>query len=158
MKKYCMNNNCIKILQVLLILLLIVMYIVVKYYVYTNHTNKIVLFLKEPIVENILLTSGAVYILYVLIYLPIWCKGAEFYIYNEGIGSKTGILFKSRKYISLKSIQSVTFMHVPFSNRTGFNFIRFSGYGSRAVFILISQKDAYEIVSHVKNNMTYTGE
>ena len=53
----------------------------------------------------------------------------------------------------MNSIQKVSLITAPFSDKTGFNFIVFNGYGGRIVFTFISQKKSYEIIHFVKKKI-----
>ena len=162
MKKYYMDKTSISLLKVSMFIVLLVIIVLINYCLYRNQISENIYLVNDfsinRIIKVTIIIAVSIYILWGMIYLPLWCKGAEFYINEEKIGVKTGIIIKSSKYILLKSVQKVTYVHVPLFRKTGWCFIVFNGYGSRLAFTFISQKDAFKIIRHVKEKIIMNNE
>lgn len=156
MKKYYADRNSLNILRVVSLILLIVLGIALRYLLYfleqrypdyfavTQNT------VTEIIIWSIILAAAAIYVLYILIFLPLWYNNARYYVTDKDIIARTGVFIKKYQYMKLEAVQYTTRLSAALSRHTGFNFIMFNGYGGRMMFIFLSSRDADEITKNVR--------
>ncbi len=98
---------------------------------------------------------GAV-ILYGVFFIPLYFKKTVYNISDTDIRKKTGMVFFSKQYMKVRSIQYVSTIITPFSKLTGLNFIIANAWGGRMVFCFLTRDEAMELSSHLdemaKNN------
>lgn len=159
MKRYYADRNSLNVLRVISLILLIVIGIVLKYVLYILEERFPDYFaIKENTVAEIIIWSlmalfAVIYILYILIFLPLWYNNARYYVTDKDIVARTGVLVKNVQYMKLSAVQYTTKISAPFSRHSGFNFIVFNGYGGRMMFTFLSQTDSDEITSYVRQNI-----
>ncbi len=96
-------------------------------------------------------------ILYGFIFIPIYFRNTVYNISETDIRKKTGMLFFSKQFMKMRSIQYISTIITPFSKLTGLNFIIVNAWGGRMVFCFLNREETLEISSHldefIKNNV-----
>lgn len=157
MKKYYADKRSLNILRVITFILLIVINICLKYLLYMLEMRYPEYFaqakstIPEIIIWGIMIAVIIIYVLYILIYLPVLYNSINYYVGKNDIASISGVLFKSKRYMKMSSIQYVTKITTPLSKYTGLNFIVISAHGGRMAFTFLSKSDADEITSYIMN-------
>lgn len=95
-------------------------------------------------------------ILYGVFFLPIYFKNTVYNISDSDIRKSTGMIFFSKQYMKLRSIQYISTIITPFSRITGLNFIIINAWGGRMLFCFLKRDEAMELSSQLdeiaKNN------
>ena len=95
-------------------------------------------------------------ILYGVFFLPIYFKNTVYNISDSDIRKSTGMIFFSKQYMKLRSIQYISTIITPFSRLTGLNFIIINAWGGRMLFCFLKRDEAMELSSQLdeiaKNN------
>ncbi|MCI5904913.1 MAG: PH domain-containing protein [Oscillospiraceae bacterium] len=112
----------------------------------------------EIVIWTVMALAAAIYILYILIFLPLWYNSAKYCITDTDLISVSGVFFKSTHYMKISAVQYATLISAPLAKHSGFNFIVFSAHGGRMTFIFISKKDAEEIMTSVRKHTTSNTE
>lgn len=152
MKKYYADRKSLNLLRVLTFVLLIVIVIGLKYLLYRLELAFPDYFgRKENTVPEIVIWSlmglvAAIYILYILIFLPLWYNSVKYFVTDTDIISISGVFFKSTHYMKLTAVQYATLVSAPLAKYSGFNFIIFSAHGGIMTFMFLSHEDAEEIM------------
>ncbi len=159
MKKYYADRNSLNILRVLSLILLIVIGIALKYVLYILQERYPEYFaiekntVAEIIIWSLMALFAVIYVVYILIFLPLWYNNARYFVTDKDIIARTGVLVKNVQYMKLSAVQYTTKISAPFARHSGFNFIVFNGYGGRMMFTFLSQSDADEITKYVRLNI-----
>lgn len=158
MKKYYADRNSLNILRVLSLILLIVIGIALKYVLYILQERYPEYFAIEKntvaeIIWSLMALFAVIYVVYILIFLPLWYNNARYFVTDKDIIARTGVLVKNVQYMKLSAVQYTTKISAPFARHSGFNFIVFNGYGGRMMFTFLSQSDADEITKYVRLNI-----
>ncbi len=95
---------------------------------------------------------GAV-IVYGFIFLPIYFKSSRYMIGEREIKKQAGMLFFTKQYIKLESIQYVSSVIFPLSQFTGLNFVTINAFGGRVIFMFLSRNDALEIIDYLEESI-----
>lgn len=156
MKKYYADRRSLNILRIITFILLIVIAIGLKYLLYRLEltfpdyfkTDKNTV--PEIVIWAVMALAAAVYILYILIFLPLWYNSVKYCVTDTDLIFVSGVFFKSTHYMKISAVQYATLISAPLAKHSGFNFIVFSAHGGRMTFIFLSQKDAEEIMASVK--------
>lgn len=93
---------------------------------------------------------AAVTILYGCIFLPIYFKSSRYTIGTNEIRKQAGMLFFTKQYMKLESIQYVSSVIFPLSQFTGLNFVTINAFGGRVIFMFLSRNDALEIIGYLE--------
>lgn len=93
---------------------------------------------------------ASVTILYGCIFLPIYFKSSRYTIGPKEIRKQSGMLFFTKQYMKLESIQYVSSVIFPLSQFTGLNFVMINAFGGRVIFMFLSRNDALEIISFLE--------
>lgn len=88
----------------------------------------------------------AVAIMYGCVFLPIYFKSSKYMIGSRQIKKQAGMLFFTKQYLKLESIQYVSSVIFPLSQFTGLNFVTINAFGGRVIFMFLSRNDALEII------------
>lgn len=95
-------------------------------------------------------------ILYGVFFLPIYFKNTVYNISDSDIRKSTGMIFFSKQYMKLRSIQYISTIITPFSRLTGLNFIIINAWGGRMLFCFLKRDETMELSSQLdeiaKNN------
>lgn len=159
MKKYYADRNSLNILRIISLILLIVIGIVLKYVLYILQERYPEYFAIEKstaaeiIIWSIMALFAVVYVVYILIFLPLWYNNARYFVTDKDIIARTGVLVKNVQYMKLSAVQYTTKISAPFARHSGFNFIVFNGYGGRMMFTFLSQSDSDEITKYVRQSI-----
>jgi len=89
-------------------------------------------------------------VLYGCIFLPIYAKSSRYTIGPKDIRKQAGMLFFTKQYMKLESIQYVSSVIFPLSQFTGLNFVTINAFGGRVIFMFLSRNDALEIISFLE--------
>lgn len=164
MKKYYADRRSLNILRVITFILLIVIAIGLKYLLYRlelmfpDYFKTEESTVPEIVIWTVMALAAAIYILYILIFLPLWYNSAKYCITDTDLISVSGVFFKSTHYMKISAVQYATLISAPLAKHSGFNFIVFSAHGGRMTFIFISKKDAEEIMTSVRKHTTSNTE
>lgn len=164
MKKYYADRRSLNILRVITFILLIVIAIGLKYLLYRlelmfpDYFKTEESTVPEIVIWTVMALAAAIYILYILIFLPLWYNSAKYCITDTDLISVSGVFFKSTHYMKISAVQYATLISAPLAKHSGFNFIVFSAHGGRMTFIFISQKDAEEIMASVRKHTSSNTE
>lgn len=156
MKKYYADRRSLNILRVITFILLIVIAIGLKYLLYRLELMFPDYFkadkntIPEIVIWAVMALAAAAYILYILIFLPLWYNSVKYCVTDTDLISVSGVFFKSTHYMKISAVQYATLISAPLAKHSGFNFIVFSAHGGRMTFIFLSQKDAEEIIGSVR--------
>lgn len=105
----------------------------------------------------IIVVCWGLVILYGVFFLPIYFRNTAYNISDSDLRKKTGMVFFSKQFMKMRSIQYISTIITPFSKYTGLNFIIVNAWGGRMVFCFLNRDEALEIASHLdeaaKNNM-----
>lgn len=159
MKRYYADKRSLNILRVLTFVILIVIIIALKYLLYILEIKYPEYFAQakstvpEIVVWTIMIVFAAVYVLYILIYLPILYNSIKYYVGKNDISAVSGVFMKSKRYMKMSSIQYVTKITTPLSKYTSLNFIIISAHGGRMLFTFLSKSDADEITSYIMEHI-----
>lgn len=159
MKKYYADRNSLNILRIISLILLIVIGIVLKYVLYILKERYPEYFsiekntAAEIIIWSLMALFAIIYVVYILIFLPLWYNNARYFVTDKDIIARTGVLVKNVQYMKLSAVQYTTKISAPFARHSGFNFIVFNGYGGRMMFTFLSQSDADEITKYVRQSI-----
>lgn len=159
MKKYYADRNSLNILRIISLILLIVIGIVLKYVLYILKERYPEYFsiekntAAEIIIWSLMALFAVIYVVYILIFLPLWYNNARYFVTDKDIIARTGVLVKNVQYMKLSAVQYTTKISAPFARHSGFNFIVFNGYGGRMIFIFLSQSDSDEITKYVRQSI-----
>lgn len=159
MKKYYADRRSLNILRVITFILLIVIAIGLKYLLYRLELTFPDYFktdentVPEIVIWAVMALAAAVYILYILIFLPLWYNSVKYCVTDTDLISVSGVFFKSTHYMKISAVQYATLISAPLAKHSGFNFIIFSAHGGRMTFIFLSQKDAEEIMGTVRKTV-----
>lgn len=96
------------------------------------------------IVLSIIFALTAVALAFV--YLPLYFSHLSYQANDKEIKKSNGVFFRTHKSIKYSSIQYSSFITMPFSRFTGFNFIIFYVYGGKLLLLFLSKDDAEEIL------------
>ncbi len=140
MKTYKMNKAAINFIRLAMILItLIVTYLS---FVYLSD---------YPIIMWLVIgLFVTVTVLYGCIFLPIYAKSSRYTIGPKDIRKQAGMLFFTKQYMKLESIQYVSSVIFPLSQFTGLNFVTINAFGGRVIFMFLSRNDALEIISFLE--------
>lgn len=158
MKKYYADRKSLNLLRVVTFFLLAAIIIGLKvlldnlrvmypeYFAVTENT------LTEWLVWSVMALLAVAYVLFLLIYLPLWYNSAEYCVSEKELSVKAGVLYRTVKYIKLSAVQYVTVISAPLSKITSFNFLVMSVQGGRIPFLFLSKSDAEEIAEFIAKN------
>lgn len=140
MKTYKMNKAAINFIRLAMILItLIVTYLS---FVYLSD---------YPIIMWLVIgLFVTVTVLYGCIFLPIYAKSSRYTIGPKDIRKQAGMLFFTKQYMKLESIQYVSSVIFPLSQFTGLNFVTINAFGGRVIFMFLSRNDALEIINFLE--------
>lgn len=156
MKKYYADRRSLNILRAITFILLIVISIGLKYLLYRlelmfpDYFKTVENTVPEIVIRIVMALFASVYILYIIIFLPLWYNSVRYCVTDTDLISVSGVFFKSTHYMKISAVQYATLISAPLAKHSGFNFIVFSAHGGRMTFIFLSQKDAEEIMGAVK--------
>jgi uncharacterized membrane protein YdbT with pleckstrin-like domain len=87
-------------------------------------------------------------IIFAFLYLPMYFSHLSYCANENEIKKTSGVFFRTHQSIKFSSIQYSTYVTMPFSRFTGFNFIIFYVYGGRLFMLFLKKKDAEEILEN----------
>lgn len=135
MKKYYADKTGIGILFVLSFLLVMAI-----------DTASLVYLSFIPIIMWIVIgVFSSVFLIIIIIWLPLFFKSLSYCVSCEEITSSSGVFFRTKKILRVKSIQYYTCITTPFSKVTGLNFLVLSALGGNIVLMFLSKKDVDSI-------------
>lgn len=106
-------------------------------------------FIKIYVLALILsIVFAAAAVIVVFAYLPHYFLNLSYCANESEIKKSSGVFFKASQSIKYSSIQYSTYISVPFSKFTGFNFIVFYVYGGRLILLFLKRSDADEILKN----------
>lgn len=147
MKKYVPVRKALQSLRFIMIVLAIA--ITAISYIFLNNYS--------ILMWIIIFVCWGLVILYGVFFLPIYFRNTAYNISDSDLRKKTGMVFFSKQFMKMRSIQYISTIITPFSKYTGLNFIIVNAWGGRMVFCFLNRDEALEIASHldeaVKNNM-----
>lgn len=147
MKRYVPAKKALHSIRLIMVILAI--FVTLFSYIFLNNHNIIMWII-------IFVCWGAV-ILYGVFFLPIYFKNTVYNISDSDIRKKTGMVFFSKQYMKIRSIQYISTIITPFSKLTGLNFIIANAWGGRMLFCFLTRDEAMELSSHLdeaaKNNI-----
>lgn len=147
MKRYVPDKKALN--SIRFIMLILAVAITVISYIFLNNYNIIMWII-------ICVCWGAA-ILYGVLFLPIYFRKTVYNISDSDLRKKTGMLFFSKQFMKMRSIQYISTIITPFSRLTGLNFIIVNAWGGRMIFCFLTRDETLEISSHLdefaKNNM-----
>ncbi len=164
MKKYYADTKSLNILRVITFILLIVITIGLKYLLYRlqlmypDYFNVEKNTVTEIIIWVLIGLVIAVYVLFILIFLPLWYNSVKYYVSDTDLISVSGVFFKNTQYMKLSAIQYVTTISAPLSKYTSFNFLVMSAHGGRMMFMFLSQLDLNEISDFILRDIKKRSE
>ena len=140
MKTYKMNKAALNFIRIVMIVVTIA--VIYLSFVYLSD---------YPIVMWLVIGLFAVVtVLYGCIFLPIFFKSSRYTIGPKEIKKQAGMLFFSKQYMKLESIQYVSSVIFPLSQFTGLNFVTINAFGGRVIFMFLSRNDALEIINYLE--------
>lgn len=140
MKTYKMNKAALNFIRIVMIVVTIA--VIYLSFVYLSD---------YPIVMWLVIGLFAVVtILYGCIFLPIFFKSSRYTIGPKEIKKQAGMLFFTKQYMKLESIQYVSSVIFPLSQFTGLNFVTINAFGGRVIFMFLSRNDALEIINYLE--------
>lgn len=146
MKRYAPNKNAL--ISIRIIILILAAAVTALSYVFFNNHN--------IIMWIIISVCWGTAILYGVFFLPIYFKHTVYNIYENDIRKKTGMIFFSKQYMKIRSIQYISTIITPFSKLTALNFIIVNAWGGRMIFCFLTRDEAMELSSYLdeiaKNN------
>ncbi len=98
----------------------------------------------------IILVCWELVVLYGVFFLPIYFRNTAYNISDSDLRKKTGMVFFSKQYMKMRSIQYISTIITPFSRFTGLNFIIVNAWGGRMIFCFLNRDEALEIASHLE--------
>lgn len=147
MKRYVPAKKALQSLRFIMIVLAAA--ITVISYIFLNNHN--------IIMWIIICVCWGMVILYGVFFLPIYFRNTVYNISDSDLRKKTGMVFFSKQFMKMRSIQYISTIITPFSKVTGLNFIIVNAWGGRMVFCFLNRDEALEISSHLdkaaENNM-----
>lgn len=155
MKKYYADRKSLNLLRVVVFVLLVAIIFGLKYLLfwleqkYPDYFIPVETTIPEIIIWSVIILLAAAYVLYILIYLPLWYNSINYYVSDSDLVSVSGIFMKSRKYMRLSSVLYVTAISAPFAKYTSFNFLVMSAHGGRMMFMFLSKSDMDEISAFI---------
>lgn len=87
----------------------------------------------------------ALAVIFALILLPIYFRRTVMYISATELSIHTGMIFLTRSHMRVSAVQYVSFLTLPFSKLTGFNFLTVHGLGGTVILPFLSTDDAKAI-------------
>ncbi len=146
MKRYVPAKKALHSIRFIMVILAVI--VTVLSYIFLNNHNIIMWII-------IGVCWGAA-ILYGVFFLPIYFKNTVYNISDSDIRKSTGMIFFSKQYMKLRSIQYISTIITPFSRLTGLNFIIINAWGGRMLFCFLKRDEAMELSSQLdeiaKNN------
>ncbi len=140
MKTYKMNKAALNFIRIVMIVVTIA--VIYLSFVYLSD---------YPIVMWLVIGLFAVVtVLYGCIFLPIFFKSSRYTIGPKEIKKQVGMLFFTKQYMKLESIQYVSSVIFPLSQFTGLNFVTINAFGGRVIFMFLSRNDALEIINYLE--------
>lgn len=140
MKTYKMNKAALNFIRIVMIVVTIA--VIYLSFVYLSD---------YPIVMWLVIGLFAVVtVLYGCIFLPIFFKSSRYTIGPNEIKKQVGMLFFTKQYMKLESIQYVSSVIFPLSQFTGLNFVTINAFGGRVIFMFLSRNDALEIINYLE--------
>lgn len=147
MKRYVPAKKALQSIRFIMIVLAIAV-TAISYIFLSNH---------NIIMWIIICVCWGMVILYGVFFLPIYFRNTAYNISDSDLRKKTGMVFFSKQFMKVRSIQYISTIITPFSKVTGLNFIIVNAWGGRMVFCFLKRDDALEIASHLdkaaENNM-----
>lgn len=159
MKKYRADKKSLSLLRVISFILLIALIIVLRIVLNIARTRYPEYFaveestLTEIIIWSLMILFIALYILFLLIYLPLWYSATEYGVSGSELSVKTGVFNTSVRYMKLSDVQYVTVLSTLFSAYTSFNFIVLSVHGGKMTFMFLSRAACDEIADFIRNDI-----
>lgn len=159
MKKYYADRKSLNLLRVVVFVLLVAIIFGLKYLLYwleqryPDYFIPVKTTIPEIIIWSVIILLAAAYVLYILIYLPLWYNSINYYVSDSELISVSGLFMKSRKYMRLSSVLYVTSLSAPLARYTSFNFLVMSAHGGRMMFMFLSQADIEEISRFILNDI-----
>jgi len=137
MKKYYPHKNALKVLRVLSFFVAIILTFVARIYLSTY----------PMLMYWAVILFWVAFILFAFVGLPFYFTKTYYYVSADEIAKQSGLFFESRQLMRVNSIQYVTRISTPFSNFTGFNFLKMNALGGYLVILFLSKSDSEEIES-----------
>jgi len=104
----------------------------------------------EIVIWGLIIFVAGVYVIYILIFLPMWYNSLSYSVSAEEIIVRAGVINKNIHFMKMSAVQYVTVIQMPFSAVTSFNFLVVSAHGGRLVFMFLSPKDAVETAEKIR--------
>lgn len=147
MKRYVPAKKALQSLRFIMIVLAIA--VTVISYIFLNSHN--------IIMWIIICVCWGMVILYGVFFLPIYFRNTVYNISDSDLRKKTGMVFFSKQFMKMSSIQYISTIITPFSKVTALNFIIVNAWGGRMIFCFLNRDEALEISSRLdkaaENNM-----
>ncbi len=154
MKKYKLDNQAIKLLNVILFILTICIMFFVKYVQYT----KIGEIRYIPIIANaVILALCITYAIIAFIILPLWFRSVCYTVTQDEIIIKSGVLLRRTVYVKISAVQYLTAVKGPLSGHINLNFLLINAYGGRLYLMFLSSKDMEEIYKRINSYLKDRG-
>ncbi|MGN0666729.1 MAG: PH domain-containing protein [Huintestinicola sp.] len=102
--------------------------------------------LPEKVIIFFMILFAAVYVIFILILLPMWYKRIRYTITDSEIITHTGLISTTHRIMKLSAVQSSSYVSMPLSKFTGFNFITINALGGRIVLMFLSDKDSRRVM------------
>ncbi len=139
MKRYVPAKKALNSIR-FIILVLSVAVTVLSYIFFNNH---------NIIMWIIICVCWGAAILYGVFFFPIYFKHTVYNVYDSDIRKKTGMIFFSKQYMKIRSIQYISTIITPFSKLTALNFVIVNSWGGRMIFCFLTRDEAMELSSHL---------
>ena len=139
MKRYFPSKKSLTILKVLMLLLTITLSILSRIFL---HSYPILMWAS-------LLLFWTLFIVLVIIYLPFYFQTTCYYVSSYEVSKQSGVLIESKQLMKVNSIQYITRIVTPFSQYTGFSFLKLNALGGSVTLLFLSENDANDIYSTI---------
>lgn len=102
--------------------------------------------LPEKLIIVLMIVFAAVYVVFIVIFLPMWYKTIRYIMKDNEIISCSGLISKTYRIMKLTAVQHASRISLPFSKYTCFNFISLNALGGSMLLMFLSEKDCREIM------------
>lgn len=102
--------------------------------------------LPEKLIIVLMIIFAAIYVVFIVIFLPMWYKTIRYIMKDNEIISCSGLISKTYRIMKLSAIQHASRISLPFSKYTCFNFISLNALGGSMLLMFLSAGDCREIM------------
>lgn len=110
--------------------------------------------LPEKLIIVLMIIFAAIYVVFIVIFLPMWYKTIRYIMKDNEIISCSGLISKTYRIMKLSAIQHASRISLPFSKYTCFNFISLNALGGSMLLMFLSAGDCREILDIFERSIT----